>query len=338
MENARQKQILELLQNFLLNYDDPGTTFYKQGINEYEKRRKACNQWIDAQIKQYKTLFVRNMFGFQKIPSINWEGSEAMRKQSLRDHYFDEMDFSNPLMIKTTAMKEWMDGYVNLYGELVTTIAQRDSLYTLAGKNAIENVRKEDPFVYGWMVDYFFKGYESFNIEDGIKMLETYLNDPNCLTSKRQEINKRLKGIETLVPGTIAPNIIMLDAEDKPFELNKYYTDKEYILLLFWSADCVHCIETVGKLFSWYQKPEIHQRLDIVAISLDETENEIAAWQKQIPQLKGWIHTREQEGIKSKVANDYFVLSTPVLILLDSKTKEIIALPESVDPLDELIN
>jgi len=57
-----------------------------------------------------------------------------------------------------------------------------------------------------------------------------------------------------------------------------------------------------------------------------------------IPQLKGWLHLRAQDGIRSKVANDYYVLSTPVLILLDSKTKEIIALPESAEQLDELIN
>ena len=53
------------------------------------------------------------------------------------------------------------------------------------------------------------------------------MNDPGCLTAKQQEINNRLKGIETLVPGTIAPDIIMLDAENKSFELNGYNTEKE---------------------------------------------------------------------------------------------------------------
>jgi hypothetical protein len=48
------------------------------------------------------------------------------------------------------------------------------------------------------MVDYFYKGFESNNIPDGTKVLKPYLNDPNCLTSKRMEIERRLKGIETL--------------------------------------------------------------------------------------------------------------------------------------------
>lgn len=336
-ENAKQKAMLGLLQNFLLNYDDANSSFYNNGITEYEKRRSAFNQWITAQIKQYKTLFMSNMIGFQHIPKIDWNGNEVDRKQSLRDNYFEEMDFSDTLMLKTTGMKEWMDGFVNLYGELATNIALRDSLFTYAGKIAIEKAREGNPMVYGWMVDYFFKGYESFNIEKGIKMLQPYLNDPNCLTSKRQEINKRLKGIETLVPGTIAPNIIMQDMENKQFELNTYSTEKSFILLLFWSADCSHCKEMVGKLYPWFQQPEIQNKLDIVAISVDETDTEVQSWKLKVKELNGWIHLRASEGLRSKVANDYYILGVPVMILLNAKTKEIISLPENAEQLEKLI-
>jgi thioredoxin-related protein len=234
-------------------------------------------------------------------------------------------------------MKEWMDGYVNLYGELAITIALRDSLFTLAGKTAIDKARKGNPLVYGWMVDYFFNGYESFNIEKGIKMLQPYLDDPDCLTSKRLEINKRLKGIETLVPGTIASNITMPDAENRPFDLNSFKTEKKQILLLFWSADCSHCSETVGKLYTWYQDQEVKQTLDIVAISVDETRDEIQKWEKKIRELKGWTHLRAAEGLRSKVANDYYILGVPMMILMDAKTKKITALPDTAEQLNKLL-
>jgi thioredoxin-related protein len=336
--NARQKEKLGLLQNFLMNYDDTNSSFYREGITEYEKRRKVCNQWIAAQTKQYKALFVSSIFGFHHVPQISWKGTEADRKNNLREKYFDEMDFSDTLMLKTTNMKEWMDAYVNLFGELATSIFLRDSLFTFAGKTAIEKARTGHPLVYGWMVDYFYNGYESFNIEKGIKILQPYLDDPNCLTSKRQAINRRLKGIETLVPGTTAPNIIMQDAENKPFELNAFQTEKDYILLLFWSADCSHCTETVGKLYPWYNNAEVQDRLDIVAISLDETDNEIYSWQQKINELKGWTNLRAAEGLRSKVAAEYYILGVPVMILLNAKTKEIIVLPESIEQMNELIN
>jgi thioredoxin-related protein len=336
-ENARQKEMLGLLQNFLLNYDDPRSSFYKDGITEYEKRRKAFNDWIIQQIQKDKSLFVSNMFGFQHIPRINWQGTEAERKQSLMDNYFEGTDFTRPLMVKTSGMKEWMDGYVNLYGELATSVTLRDSLFTLAGKNAIEASKNGDPQVYGWMVDYFFNGYESFNITKGIKMLQPYLDDPNCLTSKRLEINKRLKGMETLVPGIKAPEIVMQDAGNLAFDLNSFRTEKKYILLLFWSADCSHCKEMTGMLYPWSMQSGTQQMLDIIAISVDETDTEVQAWKQKITELEGWTHLRTEEGLRSKVANDYFILSVPVMILLDSKTKEIIALPDNIEQLSNLL-
>jgi len=337
-ENSRQKEMLGLLQNFLLNYDDPQSEFYDEGIKEYEKRRAAFNAWVKDQIKKNKNLFASNLFGFQLIPAINWGGTEAERKLSLRDNYFEGMDFSDPLLIKTSILKEWMDGYVNLYGELATTIALRDSLFTLAGKTAIEKVRKGNPVIYGWMVDYFFNGYESFNIAEGIKMLQPHLEDPDCLTSKRQEINKRLTGIETLVPGIIAPHISMQDADNRLYDLYSYTTESDYLLLLFWSADCNHCNEMIAELYPWSQQPEIKQILDIVAISLDETDTEIQVWRQKIKELNGWRHIQSKEGVRSKVANDYYVLGIPVMVLLDAKTKEITALPDTAEQLEKLVN
>lgn len=337
VENSGKRAMLGLLQDFLLNYDNPNSSFYKKGINEYEIRRKTYNIWINEQIDQDKNLFVSNLFGFQHIPEISWEGTDAERKQSLRDNYFEEIDFSKPLMVRTTGMKEWMDGYVNLFGELATSIALRDSLFTHAGENAIEKARHGDPLVYGWMVDYFFNGYESFNIQKGIKMLEPYLDDPNCLTSKRQEINRRLTGMESLVPGTLAPEIIMQDAENNPFVLSSYMKDKDIILLLFWSADCSHCKEMVDWLYPWYQQPEVQKKLDIVDISMDETEKEIEIWQHKITGLKGWVHLRAAEGLRSQTANDYYILGVPVMILIDAKTQKIISLPENPDDLNKLL-
>ena len=337
MENARQKQMTGLLQNFLLSYDDPNSTFYTGGIAEYEKRRLAFNQWINEQIAQYKSLFVSTMFGFQRIPAIDWKGSEADRKQSLRDNYFEGMDFKQPLMIKTTNMKEWMDAYVNLYGELAKSVPMRDSLFTLAGKNAIEKAKKGDPVVYGWMVDYFFNGYESLNIQEGVKMLEPYLDDPKCLTTKRQEINRRLEGIKSLVKGSPAPEIVMQDSDNNPFILSSYQGGKNNILILFWSADCVHCKETTDRLYRWYQDPLARHLTDIVAISLDETTPEIEKWKQNIPEMDGWTHLRAEEGARSKAATDYYILSVPVMILVDAKTRKIIGLPENTRQLNRLL-
>jgi len=334
-ESGRQKDQLGLLQNFLMNYDDTGSKFYKQGVKEYEQRRKAYNQWLVARSHQDNALFVSALFCFQYVPEISWKGSETDRIRSLINHYFDGMDFKNPLLIKTSGLNKWMDVYVNLYGQLSTTALIRDSLFPLAGKVAIEKARLGHPRVYGWMVDYFYRGYETNGLPAGMKILEPYLNDPNCLTSKREEIARRLKGIKTLIPGSKAPDISLRDPEGNLFELNHFETPHRYILIFFWSAGCSHCIEMVNALYPWQQKAEVQQKIMVLAISLDETVEEMKAWQLKRKQLSGWKQLQSGEGIRSKVASDYYVLATPVMVLLDAKTREIVALPNT---LDELIN
>ena len=330
-ENIKKKEKLGVLQNFLMNYDDTESKLYKEGIKEYEARRMAYNEWLAKREKQDDSLFVSNVYCFQYVPEIAWEGNETNRLNNMIAHYFDGMDFNDPLLIKTSSLNKWMDSYVNLYGQLATTVVSRDSLFPLAGKTAIEKARQGDPLVYGWMVDYFYKGFESNGIDEGMKALEPYLNDPNCLTSKRKEISRRLKGIETLVPGSKAPDISLKENEKAVFELYAFNTPCKYILLLFWSASCSHCVELADKLHQWQQQQDIRQKMEIIAVSLDETEAEAKLWEQKLPALSGWKHLRAAEGINSKVANDYFVLATPIMLLLDSASYEIISLPTTLN-------
>ena len=226
-------------------------------------------------------------------------------------------------------MNEMMNSYVNLYGQMATTVALRDSLIPLAAARAIELAKHGAPAVYGWTVDYFYRGFESNNIPAGMKVLEPYMNDPACPTSKRSEIARRLKGMETLVPGSTAPDIVMKNPDGTVFELNTFSTPSRYILLVFWSANCSHCLATVDTLYPGLQVKDIQQKVSVVAISLDETEPEVKAWDQKIKALPGWRHLRAPEGVNSKVAADYYILATPVMVLVDSSTKKIVALPSS---------
>ncbi|WP_052496016.1 redoxin domain-containing protein [Pedobacter lusitanus] len=332
-DNGSRRAQLGLLQNFLMNYDRPESEFFTLGTKEYEQRRLSYNQWIKTQIEQHKSAFISNSFAFQYISPILWKGTETDRMNSVIAHYFDGMDFKNPLVLKTTDIKDWMDKYVNIYGAMSTTVQLRDSLFTLAGKRAIEQARKGHPLVYGWMVDYFYNGFESFNMTAGIKMLEPYLNDPLCLTAKRKAIEQRLKGMETLVTGSVAPDFSWTLSSGKSVPFHQYKTEAKYKLVLFWSAECQHCKELLDKLHPWYQQAANRELMDVFAISLDETETEIPAWEKAKINLPAFRHKRAEQGIRSPEANAYFVLSTPTLILVDAKTNKIVAQPETVEQL-----
>lgn len=333
-ENFKKREQLGLLQNFLMNYDQPLSKFFSLGTEEYESRRLQYNKWVTEQVSANQRFFVSNGFVFQHISPIVWKGTEAERMNSVIAHYFDGMDFKDPAIIRTTEIKEWMNKYVNIYGAMSTTVALRDSLFTLAGKRAIEKAKLGHPQVYGWMVDYFYNGFESFNMTAGIKMLEPYLNDPLCLTVKRKAIEQRLKGMETLIVGTIAPDFKWKLGSGKTVPFHEFKTEAKYKLVLFWSADCQHCKELMEQLHPWYQQSSRSEMTDVFAISLDETETEIPAWEKAKLKLPAFKHKRADQGIRSPEAAAYFVLSTPTMVLVDAKTNKIVAMPETVAQLE----
>lgn len=336
-ENMERRKMTSLLQEFLLNYDDPNSDFYQHGIAEYEKRRKEYNTWLAAQREEYKHLFAGSSFVFHGIPAIQWKGSDTERKQSLLQNYFETIDFNDTMLLHTSGLQKWMDSYVNLHMELMANAGQRDSLLVLAGNHAIEEAKKAHPKMYGWMVDYFFNGYESFNLEAGMIMLAPYLNDPRCLTKKRLAIQKRLEGIKSLVPGTLAPDFSFSNTNGAPVSFREFSTTAKFKLVLFWSADCEHCMEMVDKLYPWQQNEDIKPLIEVFAISLDESQTEIPKWELAKQRLGNWRHILAIGGVNSMEANKYFVLSTPVMVLVDSKTNEIIGIPDSFNKLVKLV-
>jgi thiol-disulfide isomerase/thioredoxin len=333
-ENSEQKEKLVLLQNFLISYDDNQSAFYRTGIEEYEKKRIQYNQWLAAQTTLYKTAFVSSTFRFDFVPPMEWKGSVSDRMQSIIVHYFDGMDFKDPLILKTPGITEWMNKYVNIYGALSTTTALRDSLFPIAAKKAIDQARLGNPIVYGWMVDYFYFGFEANGIPAGITALQPYLDDPYCYTNKKQQIEKRLAGMKSMLIGSPAPDFTFKDDDGIETQFCSFPTTCRYKLVLFWSAGCDHCKELIKILYPWYQQPSNKKSVEVFALGMDDTEPDIKLWDKVHPLLEGWKHTRPTGGINSKVANAYFILSSPTMILVDTQSNKIVAIPENVEQLE----
>ncbi len=327
-QNEKKRQQLAVLHDFLMNYGAIQSGFYQQALKEYEQQRGAHNQSLRSAEKRDKNLFVSSIYQLNYIPTTPFTGSEPDKIKGVIQHYFDGMDFRDTLVIRTAEMIKWMDAYVNLYSRLCTTKALRDSLLPAAARQAIEKAKGGHPLVYGWMVDYFYRGFESNQLPEGLKVLEPYTRDPNCLTSKRLQIEKRLLGMQLLTVGAKAPNIILKDAAGNLFDLSTTQPVAGRILLLFYSSGCSHCTDLIKELKPWFDELPVLTRPEVVAVSLDDNETDIKNWGSLISGLPEWKHLRA-EGINSPVANDYFLLSTPVMILLDSHTKEIMALPSS---------
>lgn len=332
-ENRAKRAPIDSLSQFLLSYDRPKSELYAQGVKEFEQRRLEYNTWLSDQAKTYRELFVSSLFGFQYVPAISWGGDEKERLSRVLNNYFEGIDFSDPRIIRSRELSKFMDDYIRLYAMQAVTNEQRDSLFTQAGKVACEKASQGHPQVYGWMVDYFYAGYETYGIKSGMAMLREHINDPRCLTSKKQQITKRLEGMVKLVPGALSPEFVISDYEGNNFYFHKWKGQARYKLLLFWSSGCEQCHQLINSLLKWHNEPASKEKLDIIAVNLDDSETEARKSKIAKVNLFGWKNLHAKEGVNSPVANDYAVLSTPVMFLIGSESNIIESTPGNLEQL-----
>lgn len=329
IENFSLRRDLDLFQNFILNYNDIASNFFIHAKHEYDKKRENYNSWLIEQYNKNKDKFIAHSFCYQFIPEVYLGSAEKDKIESMILNYFDGVDFKDSLLANTSGFKDWMNGYVNLYGRLCLKESLKDSLFSLAGKRAISVAQNGHPVVYGKMVDYFYSGYETYNISDGMKMLKEHIDNPNCLTSKKIEIVRRLESFKTIRIGTTAPDFTIIDSNYITFNLHNFSPQTPFKLLFFWSAECDHCIRAIRELKSWIELDSNSQLVSIIAINIDDNIKS-KEYGEIINSTKLWKHFQIENGINSELANKYSILSTPSFFLIDSKTNIINGIPEDI--------
>ena len=119
---------------------------------------------------------------------------------------------------------------------------------------------------------------------------------------------------ENLLIGKTVPNLACPDQKGDWHDL--YGLDKKYKILVFWSADCGHCVKEVPKFHEFYKKFKDKYDLEVMAVN---TESDTAHWQKFIAEKNlDWIN------LNGLVANfdwrEYFdIVKTPVVYILDRR-------------------
>lgn len=334
-ENAAKKRQLALVGQVLESYNDRAGKFYKEAATEFEKQRVLYNKWIDEQTAMHRTSMVSHLFPIQKIGEKNWFDSVEKQALAQQNTYFDFVDLKDSTLLHFQDFSDFVTNYVSLFGMRVTNESLRDSLFTQAGRLACQKFSSGHPKLYGWVVDYFYRGYEGYNILPGINMLQQFINDPNCLTSKKQEIMKRLEGMKKLKIGAPAPAFEAEMFDGMKLRFDGVSKQKKYELVIFYESGCGHCNELLAKLANWYKIPENQIWVDIITVSVDDKR---ASWELAYQQNNfQWYNVWAPEGINSKAANDYYILSTPVIFIIDKEMK-IQGMPVDMEGINRFFN
>jgi peroxiredoxin len=170
-----------------------------------------------------------------------------------------------------------------------------------------------------------------------VHIIDNYYLSSDMKNAKKKKYYSKLSNkIKSLKPGVKSPNIIMKDTSG--IFQNMHNTVAKAKMLIFYSSECPHCIETLPKLVEIYNMYKT-LGLETFGISIDNDRN---LWTSTIRELNlNWINLSDLKGMNSPIIDTYNITNTPSIIILN-KDNIIMTKPKNIDDIHatlvELLN
>lgn len=250
----------------------------------------------------------------------------------MRDHWFDNIDFSDQRMLRTPVFHNKMNDYLT---QMV--VQYPDSIIPQVHK--VIDLSKADTLVFQYTCSYLFNYYETSKIM-GMDRVFVDIAERYYLTGQTKwadstlmaKIKERVRSVKPTLIGEKAHDLKLQTYEGSIVSLNNIKA--KYTVLYFWEPGCGHCKVATPKFHEFYKK--VHSKgIEFLAVY---TQVELEPWKEFIEknELTDWINAYDPY-YTSKFRDYYDVLTTPSVYLLD-KDKKIIAKKIDVESLEKILD
>lgn len=246
---------------------------------------------------------------------------------SLKTHYFDNIDFNNKTLQSSSFLQERMFNYV--FGML----SEGEDEIATYKKNIDVFCKKITQLPHGvkriLLVDLWEQMADLGHESVANYISETYLIDV-AIALNDQQLIKDLLLYSSLSMGKKAPDFpleIQRDNKQITTKLSDLAVAENYIIV-FWSSTCSHCLDEIPQLQTFIKTKE-KGFVKVIAIGL---ENEPYKWKNLTYSYPEFIHIYGEGKWDNTIGNDYNVSATPTYFVLN-KNKEIAAKPEDLEVL-----
>lgn len=266
---------------------------------------------------------------------------EARRKRFyyLREHWFDNVNLSDPCLIRTTLVHNKVMTYIekltvqhpDSISKSIDIIidkakdneqTKRNWLSTLLNKYANSKVIGMDAVYVHLVMNYYAKGEASW--VDPEKLLEIVDNATKTEPLLIGKIAPEISIPKLDVEGTL---IAMEKEEDeqKKFVLSDkvslHELDSPYKVLFIWAPDCGHCKKSMPDIISFYNEYK-EKGVELYAICHQNYKSTPACAEfiKERPEMLQWINVTDP-FFRSRYQSLYNVKSTPQIYILDDKNE-----------------
>lgn len=288
---------------------------YQAFDTRIEEIKDSINTECEKITKDHSYLFVaqitKNLIKLPTRSNLPDGNKYDTQDAFLSEHFFDFLDFSNPLLIHHYAFSFLLEQYFSQYTSTKDKFLFRscDMLMKKAQSNGeVKN------FMYNFLLGYGI----TRNMDYMVDYMQTNFGD-ECDLGVGLNNTKTLEAMNNTKIGAIVPDILLYDLDGQPQSLTQYVKKNKLTVLVFWIGWCVHCqqeLPALAKLQASWKK----RKIGLFTVGLDEDKT---TWKMNLEKygLKG-IHVNELVPLaQSKVLPVFNIHTTPALFILDSEGK-----------------
>lgn len=318
--------------NPLLQYYPKDDDFYLESVIKVKHLQNQVIDRANQLIKENPNTLASHFIKVDKPVFAEPELDIDLQKQFIIQHFFDETDFTDTVLLRSNILTSRIVKYLSLYQEqgMPQNILE-DRL--LVGVDTVLNKAYSNQTVYEFIIDFFIGGFEAIGFERGLEHIANQNKlDELCINSeKKAALENKMELIKKLAIGQAAPDFQTFDIQGNNIKLSELKASKT--ILVFWASWCPHCIELMPGLQSIYQADKTDE-LQVIAISIDDSKDEL---NKAIKDHQfQWINIGELKGWDGPIIEKYGIVATPSIIVLD-ENKTIIGKPGNINELKRLI-
>lgn len=333
-EMRKEADPLRVLVDSLKKEDLP-TAEYQAKIDALdEKVKRRRNEIVESKPNTVTAQLLRSNIEVD-VPAFEGDKAEdiaMMKYKYYKQHYFDNINFSYPSLVRTPYYHNRIHTYLD---KLV--VNHPDSI-----KKEIDyiiSLVKDNEDAYRYTLSSILNKYakNKFIGMDAIyvHMIDTYYSQGTADWVDEENLLKMQENANNLRPiliGKVFPNITVYKEDLTPVRINNVKSD--YTMVIFWAPDCGHCKKSMPKIVDFYEKYK-DKGLKVVSVCTKGGEKLANCWEYiEEKGMEGFINTGDKY---QKYRRYVYVPSTPKIFLLDDN-KEILIKDMPADELPNIMD
>ncbi len=302
---------------------------------------KLINSYWDSLIRENSHMFLGHLVkalrnpevpdyevpeGIENVDSAKWILSYVYN----RDHFLDNIDFSDERLLRTPIVHSKLDQYVN------RILIQRPDSIIPPIHDLVERSRENEKF-FQYVVVFLINNFLQSNIM-GMDAVYVDLAEKYYLSGEATWADSSfLESMEDRV-SKIKPNLIGKTGKDLIMEtstgewMSLHEIGARYTVLYFWEPNCGHCKEATPALYNLYKQYK-EKGLEVFAVYTQDNKDEWLSYLNK----NGFDWINVYDPTQNTFFRFYYdIYSTPVVYLLDEQ-KVIVAKRISVESLGRML-